>query len=68
LITKLSAFTNFWEAEKRGYKAGILHKRKFGLRVNPEALAKTLSGKAYNNMVSYEEALNWVRDVLNGRA
>lgn len=53
-----------WEVEKRGYKADILYNR----RVNPEALAESLSGKTYNNMVTYEEALQWVRDVLSGRA
>ena len=57
-----------WEVEKRAYKVDILYKRKFGVTVNPEFLAKILSGNTYNGMISYEEALEWVRDVLNERA
>jgi hypothetical protein len=57
-----------WAVEQRGYKVDILYERAHGIRVIPEVYARILSGKTYNSMVSYDEALQWVRDVLGGRA
>ena len=57
-----------WGVEKRGYKADILYERSHGIWVIPEVYARILSGKTYNSMVSYEDALKWVKDVLSGRA
>lgn len=57
-----------WEVEKRGYRESILHFRNNGYTINVEGYAKTLSGSSYNDMVSYEEALEWVKAVLRGGA
>lgn len=68
-VRKYLTDKNFrWAVEKRGYKEDILYERTHGIRVIPEVYARILSGKTYNNMVSYDEALKWVRDVLSGRA
>jgi hypothetical protein len=56
------------EVEKRGYKAEILYERSRGVYVPPEVYALILSGKTYGNMISYEEALEWVRKVYRGQA
>lgn len=55
-----------WEAEKKGYKEEILYLKSQGHYIYPDAYARILSGKTYNNMVSYEVALEWIKAVLNG--
>jgi len=55
-----------WEEEQLGWYVQIRMYRRYGLRPNPEGIAKTLAGYS-PSMVSYEEALQWVRDVLSGR-
>lgn len=56
------------EVEKRGYKAEILYFRSQGLMINQDHYARVLSGSTYSNMISYEEALEWVKAVLQGQA
>ena len=57
-----------WEVEKKGYKAEILYERSRGVFTPPEVYAAILSGKTYGGMVSYAEALEWVRKVYSGQA
>ena len=57
-----------WAVEKRGYKAEIQYERSRGIHYPAAFYAQILSGPTYNNMVSYEEALEWVINVFNGRA
>ena len=67
-IKKYLTDKNFrWEVEKKGYKAGIQYERSMGVQINPEVYASILSGKTYNDMVSYEEALEWVRKIYSGQ-
>ncbi len=58
-----------WKEEQLGYYAQIINLRKRGLTINIEGIARALSG--YKNfrgaMVSYEDAIVWVRDVVGGR-
>jgi len=58
-----------WDEESRGWYIQLQEYRRRGLQVNPEGVAKVLAG--YRNfagrMISYEDALTWVRDVLAGR-
>ena len=58
-----------WAEESRGWYIQLKEYQRRGLQVNPEGVAKTLA--AYMNisgrMISYEDALTWVRDVLAGR-
>lgn len=58
-----------WREEQLGWYAEILHRRSRGEVLYPEALAKTLSGyrnPVFQQMVSYEDALQWVHDVFSG--
>lgn len=69
-VSKYLWDTDFmWEEEQRGWYVEITQLRKRGKRVSPEGVAAALKG--YKNisgrMVSYEEALKWVKDVLAGR-
>jgi hypothetical protein len=58
-----------WEEEKRGWYVELLALRSGGLPINTNGVADVLAG--YSNlsgkMVSREEALAWVNDVLAGR-
>lgn len=57
------------DEELRGWYIQLTEYRRRGLQISPEGVAKTLSN--YRNLVgrmmSYEDALTWVRDVLAGR-
>lgn len=57
-----------WEVEKEGYKEEILYLKSQGQQINPEAYARSLSGRTYNSMVNYDTALEWVEAVLRGDA
>jgi hypothetical protein len=58
-----------WDEEARGWYVQLREYQRRGLRVNAEGVAKILAG--YRNfagrMISYEDALTWVQDVLAGR-
>lgn len=58
-----------WEEEKRGWYVELLTLRSGGLPINTNGVADVLAG--YSNlsgkMVSREEALAWVNDVMAGR-
>ena len=58
-----------WAEEQLGWYEQIRHLRSRGQRLIPEAIAKNLS--RYRNlrgsMISYEEALKWVQDVMASR-
>jgi hypothetical protein len=58
-----------WDEESRGWYIQIQQYRQRGLQPYPEGIAKLLS--SYRNfagrMISYEDALKWVQDVLAGR-
>lgn len=56
------------EEEKRGWFEQIQELRRQGQTVNAEWVAKTLSGYRHlaGELVSYEDALRWVQDVLRG--
>lgn len=56
-----------WGVEQRGYKAEMLYLMSRGHTLFPEVYAKILSGKTYMNMVSYEDALEWVHKVIRER-
>jgi len=57
------------DEELRGWYIQLMEYRRHGLQVSPEGVAKSLA--AYQSfaghMISYEDALTWVRDVLAGR-
>jgi len=57
------------DEELKGWYIQIQEYRRRGLQPNPEGIAKVLAG--YRNivgqMISYEDALRWVQDVLSGR-
>lgn len=55
------------EEEKAGYREEILHYLRNGYRIVPESYAASLSSNVYHGMISYEEALEWVRSVMTGR-
>ena len=56
-----------WNVEKKGYKAEILYLKRMNMRISPAAYAFILSGETYRGMVSTEDALNWVNNVLAGK-
>lgn len=69
-LSKYGVDTEFmWHEEQLGYYAGMMEKRRRGIYIDAEARALSIS--KYTNlagkMVSYEDALQWVRDVLGGR-
>lgn len=55
--------------EQIGYYYGITQRRRFGVRVSAESFARILSRYKIltGSLISYEDALSWVRDVLGGR-
>lgn len=60
------------DEELRGWYVQLREFQRRGLRIIPESVAEVLSDpKNYKNfkgaMMSYEDALTWVRDVLAGR-
>src|SRR5690606_25002714 len=58
-----------WAEEQRGWYVQLRHLRQRGLGVDAAAVARNLT--TYRNlagaMVSYDEALEWTRAVLEGR-
>lgn len=56
-----------WAEEQIGWYWQITELQRLRQRVYPEGVARILSGKTYKGMVSYDDALKWVRDVLGGR-
>lgn len=69
-IARYGFDTDFmWEEEQIGWYYEIITLRQWGLNPSPEAIANSLSN--YKNlsgrMVSYNDALMWVRAVLNGQ-
>lgn len=58
-----------WAEEARGWYIQLMEYRRRGLRVNVSGVAKILAG--YRNfagrMISEEDALKWIQDVLSGR-
>jgi hypothetical protein len=56
-----------WEIEQRGYKAEILYKLNYNVPFVPEHYAIILSSSVYREMVSYENALIWVWEVIRNR-
>lgn len=68
-LSKYGTDTEFmWGEEQLGYYAGLKEKQRRGLWVNIDGRARAMA--KYTNlmgkMVSYEDALQWVRDVLSG--
>jgi hypothetical protein len=66
-LSKYGVDTEFmWKEEQLGYYAGFMEARKRGLWINAEARARGMA--KYTNlsgtMVSYEDALIWIKDVL----
>jgi len=57
------------EEEQRGYYYEITERRRLGDLVIPEAYAAVLSNYKIltGRLISYEDALNWVRSVLSGQ-
>ncbi len=57
------------DEELRGWYLQIQEYRRRGLQVSPEGVAKALSDyqSFAGRMMSYEDALTWIRDVLAGR-
>lgn len=55
-----------WAEEQIGWYWQITELRRRGQLVHAEGVARILSGSTYD-MVSYDVALKWVRDVLSGR-
>jgi hypothetical protein len=57
------------EEEQRGYYYEIIERRRLGDLVVPEAYANVLSNYKIltGRLISYNDALNWVRAVLNGQ-
>lgn len=69
-VSKYGADVEFmWREEQLGYYASLMEKRKRGVHINPESRARSIA--KYENlagkMVSYEDALKWVKDVISGR-
>jgi len=69
-ILKYLCNTDFmWREEQLGWYAEIKNLMRRGLRINPQAIAVSLKG--YKNlkgrMVSYNDALKWVNDVISNR-
>jgi hypothetical protein len=56
-----------WAVEQKGYGAEIRYLMSRGAPIIPEHYASVLSGSTYNGMVSYEDALQWVWDVIRNR-
>lgn len=60
-ITRYLTDKNFaWEEEKIGWKIQIEHLKQMGRAKSPEFYAIILSTK-YNNIISYIDALTWIR-------
>ena len=63
--------TEFMRGEElRGWYIQIQEYRRRGISPDPEGVARILAGSYMNfagRMMSYEDALTWVRDVLAGR-
>jgi len=57
------------DEELRGWYLQLQEYRRRGLMVSPEGVARTLANyqSFAGRMMSYEDALTWVRDVLAGR-
>ena len=69
-LSKYGINTEFmWKEEQLGYYATFQEKLRRGVHIYPEGYATSMA--KYSNltgkMVSYEDALQWVRDVLAGR-
>ena len=58
-----------WQEEQAGWYREIKSLQAAGQLVSPEVFASSLDdyANATGDMVSYSEALTWVRDVLAGR-
>lgn len=60
-----------WREEQLGWGAELLHLRRSGYQIDPEAVAKALAGYrttlTRKPLVSFLDALGWVREVLAGR-
>lgn len=52
-----------WEEEKLGWELEIRHLAAMGVAQQPEVYAAMLANN-YSNMVSYQEALEWVRSLF----
>lgn len=68
LARYLSSRSFAWREERLGWFVQIQALRAGGETVNPEGIAKILSDYKHplGELVSYEEALGWVQDVLRG--
>lgn len=57
-----------WDEESRGWYETLREWQRTRVQFSPEGVAQTLAN--YRNiagpMISYQEALTWIRDVLNG--
>ena len=54
-----------WREEKLGWYVQLKMYQRYGLLVDAERVARTLDGYI-PKLVDYDEALQWVRDVLSG--
>jgi len=58
-----------WNEERLGWYASLKNLRRRGWQIDVEAVARSLNN--YKNlrgaMVSYEDALQWARDVISGK-
>lgn len=68
LVHYLTSTSFAWREERLGWYVQIVTLRDGGEQVNPEGIAKILADYKHpmGKLVSYEEALAWVRDVLSG--
>jgi len=68
-LAKYGSDTAFmWSEEQLGYYAGIMETLRRGGYVHPEHRAASLASyvSPVGKMVSYEDALRWINDVLSG--
>ncbi len=68
-LSKYGIDTDFmWKEEQLGYYATLMEKRRRRVSIYPEGYAKAMANyvNLTGKMVSYEDALQWVRDVLAG--
>ena len=54
-----------WEVESQAFEAEIFFKLDNGLRVIPEEYAFLLSSPTYRGMITYEDALEWVKQTIS---
>ena len=52
--------------EKIAHKAEFKMLMKYQFKIKPDVYAQEMSGKAYGNMISYEDALYWIQLVISG--